>query len=236
MIEIGSFKALLLDFNGVIVDDESLHLKLFSVILKDHGVYLDDAVYFTRCVGLCDRDVFTFLNEFYSLGWDKRYINFLVRKKNTLYYEFFERNGFPIVPSVIELIRDAKKEKIKVGIVSGALKSEIISVLKVAGVRDLVDVIVAAEDVKKGKPHPEGYLYALERLKLCGEGCVVLEDSQAGVDAAKAAGCFVVGVMRGYNNLKNSDTVIFDIEKIDLNLLRKLYINWKSLDKVEKFK
>src|SRR5690606_34231048 len=97
-----------------------------------------------------------------------------------------------LVPGSIAFIEAAFREGITIGVVSAARREEIEFVLKNAGVLDLVDVIVAAEDVTTCKPSPEGYLYGLDLLRADPEAAVAVEDSIPGMQAARAAGLRVV--------------------------------------------
>jgi len=82
-----------------------------------------------------------------------------------------------------------------VAVVSGAARSEIEPVLEAAGIAEIVTAMVTAEDVANGKPDPEGYLLALDRLGAEVGGAVAFEDSEPGVDAARAAGIHCVAVL-----------------------------------------
>jgi beta-phosphoglucomutase-like phosphatase (HAD superfamily) len=79
--------------------------------------------------------------------------------------------------------------------VSGAFRAEIEPVIAAAGLGDDLTAIVAADDVERGKPHPEGYLRALELLGVDAEAAVALEDTEAGISSAKAAGLHVLAVL-----------------------------------------
>lgn len=127
--------------------------------------------------------------------------------------------------SVHEHVREAVRyaaERVPVLIVSGAARAEIEPVLQAAGLAPLVRAIVSSDDVEHGKPHPEGYLRALEHLDgIEPADVVVLEDTEAGVAAAKAAGmrCIAVSGTLAPDRLRAADELV---ETVDVDLLRGL--------------
>src|SRR4029078_8030607 len=88
----------------------------------------------------------------------------LVTRKASYYRERIRRGGYPFFPGALELVRALAAERRMLGVVSGALLEEVEGALRQAAVLDFFKVLVTAEDVTEGKPHPEGYLKALESL------------------------------------------------------------------------
>ncbi len=113
---------------------------------------------------------------------------------------------------------------------SGALRAEIELILEEAGLRNYFDVIVSAEEVKRGKPDPAGFLLALEKLNdlwpepITAERCVVVEDSHWGLKAAKAAGMRTVAVTNTYDaaQLKQADKVVARLDELTMDDLRRI--------------
>jgi beta-phosphoglucomutase-like phosphatase (HAD superfamily) len=116
-----------------------------------------------------------------------------------------------------------------VAIVSGALRHEIALGLDVLGVTDFVDAIVSAEGAQNSKPHPQGYLLGLEALAMteARERCIVIEDSLAGVEAARAASLACVGVAHSYSledlRRTGADLVVPDLASITEEGLASLF-------------
>jgi beta-phosphoglucomutase-like phosphatase (HAD superfamily) len=127
--------------------------------------------------------------------------------------------------SVHEHVREAVRyaaERVPVLIVSGAARTEIEPVLDAAGLAPLVRAIVSSDDVEHGKPHPDGYLRALEHLDgVRAEEVVVLEDTEAGIAAAKAAGmrCVAVKGTLAPERLRAADELV---DSVDVELVRRL--------------
>jgi sugar-phosphatase len=112
-------------------------------------------------------------------------------------------------------------ERVPIGIVSGAARDEIEPVVEAAGLARLFRTIVSSDDVAEGKPHPEGYLRAVELLGVSAEDVLVLEDTEAGVASAKAAGthCIAVAGTLAPERLAAADELV---ERVDVELMRRL--------------
>lgn len=192
--------ATLFDFNGVLVDDEAVHLAAFRAVLAPLGVTISDADYAEKYLGFDDVGAFrAMLSDAGHPASDEE----IARHVQAKVPEYMARIGDALV--VFEGAADIVRRRARlgpVGIVSGALRHEITHALDVLGVSGEVAFIVSAEDTRACKPDPEGY--ALGKLALASgghepaRGVVVIEDSIAGVQAAKAAGLRCVAVEHSY--------------------------------------
>ncbi len=119
---------------------------------------------------------------------------------------------------------------VPIAICSGALRAEIELILEEAGLRHYFDVVVSAEEVKRGKPDPEGFLLALRQLNdqwaepIAPECCIVIEDSHWGLKAAQAAHMRTVAVTNTYNaaQLQQADKVVARLDVLTLEDLRQV--------------
>ncbi len=136
-----------------------------------------------------------------------------------------------LFPGVEGFIRHAA-EKYPLAIASGALREEIEHILANVGLKKFFSVVVAAEDVIKGKPDPEAYITALARLNQLGPGkpvrppeCLVIEDSRHGVAAATAAGMRCLAVANSYapEELSAAYLVVKSLERLDLTHIESLF-------------
>ena len=191
--------ATLFDFNGVLVDDESVHLAAFREVLQPLGVTFDDAAYAERYLGFDDAGAFRAMLADAGRASGDAAVARLVEAKKPVY---MARIGEALVvfEGAAELLLRRARRGV-VGIVSGALRPEIEHCLGVMGVRDAVAFIVSAEDTKQCKPDPEGYVLgvaALVRAGATAQGAVVIEDSIAGIEAAKSAGLRCAAVAHSY--------------------------------------
>ena len=192
--------ATLFDFNGVLVDDEAVHLAAFRAVLAPLGITVTDEAYADRYLGFDDVGAFRAMLADAGRAPDEAEVAALVRAKVP---EYMARIGEALVvfEGAAEIVRRRARLG-PVGIVSGALRHEIEHALGVLGVRAEVGFIVSAEDTRACKPDPEGYLLGRRALAARGhaetEGVVVIEDSIAGVEAAKAAGLRCAAVEHSY--------------------------------------
>lgn len=190
------------DFNGVLVDDESVHLAAFREVLRPLGVAIDDATYAERYLGFDDAGAFrAMLTDAGKPPLDAEVARLIAAKK-PLYMELIT-GSLVIFEGAPDIVRRRAKLG-PVGIVSGALRDEIEHALRVMGVREEIAFIVSAEDTTRCKPDPEGYILgARELLSLAVQADpmrnpVVIEDSVAGIQAAKAAGFICAAVAHSY--------------------------------------
>lgn len=195
------FPATLFDFNGVLVDDESVHLAAFRDTLAPLGITITDEAYVERYLGFDDRGAFQALLADNGRSASDAEVERLIEAKRPLYFARARRE-LPTFAGAAEAIRRRAAQG-PVVIVSGALRDEIALGLEVLGVSELVSEIVSAEDTRAGKPDPEGYLLGLEHLtRRIGEAAarraIVIEDSLAGIDAARAAGLACAAVAHTY--------------------------------------
>jgi HAD superfamily hydrolase (TIGR01509 family) len=192
------FTATLFDYNGVLVDDEAVHLAAFRDVLSPLGVEISEAEYVERYLGFDDVGAFRAILQDRGRTPSDADVAGLVEAKKPFYLER-ARGALKGFPGAAELVR-RRAARGPVAIVSGALRHEIHLGLDLLGVRDLVRAIVSAEDARRSKPDPEGYLLGLDALSLTNARgkCVVVEDSLAGVESARAASLACVAVGHSY--------------------------------------
>jgi beta-phosphoglucomutase len=201
--------ALLLDYNGVVVDDEPLHFVALRDILAAEGVALDETAYYEGYVGSDDRAAFA--KAFRKQGRElaPEAVRTLVARKAER-YAALAGDALALVPGVTAFVREAA-DHVFVAVVSGALRSEIETGLRKAHLQDVVRLIVSAEDVTTTKPDPEGFRLALARLAALRPGrawrVAVIEDSLPGLAAARAigAGCLMLTTSYDAGTLAGAD-------------------------------
>ncbi len=189
--------ATLFDYNGVLVDDEDVHFAAFREALAPMGIHVSEEDYIARYLGYDDVGAFRAMLEDAGRTPSAEEIRALVLAKKPLYLARFDRVlPFPGAKEVVE----HRATRGPVGIVSGALRGEIEMGLKLLAVESIIAFLVSAEDAPQCKPDPQGYLLAIARLEEMGfEGpAVAIEDSIAGVEAAKRAGLRCVAVAHTY--------------------------------------
>ena len=221
-------RAVIFDFNGIIVDDEPIHFTLFQRVLGEEGIALTEQDYYARYLGFDDRGAFIagFRENSRSLTAEK--LHELIERKADYYQEAI-RNHVTVFPGVKNLVSDLA-QTLPLAVASGALRHEIETILKTAGLLNHFRAIVAAEDVTQGKPEPEIYLKALAALNARGGNgkpieaadCVVIEDSKEGIRGARRAGmkCLAVTNSHPAELLGDADAVVKSLEDVKLSFLQ----------------
>jgi len=182
-------EAVLFDFNGVLVDDEPQHCEALQRVLAEERITLTREQYYDRYLGLDDRGGFVQAFRHAQRTLTTELLQHLVTKKSRLYLELVSKS-LRMVRGAPEFVREARR-RYRLGIVSGALRSEIDHILRRAELADHFEIIIAADDVTRCKPDPASYLAAREALNrrrpIAARACVVIEDSLPGLQAARAA-------------------------------------------------
>ncbi|MCY4379864.1 MAG: HAD family phosphatase [Candidatus Dadabacteria bacterium] len=191
-------KAVIFDFDGVIVDSEPLHLRAFQRTVETLGLKLSTTDYYLRYLACDDKSFFRRFLEDNGQQCTEREIARLVREKGICFEEMIGED-IRIFPGVIEFL-EAIRGKFYVAIGSGALTEEINLILRRKGLSEFFGFVIGADDTENPKPSPEVYLKCLERLRIDYDStitaaqCIVFEDSPHGVLAAKRAGMRCVGI------------------------------------------
>lgn len=177
----GDFRAYLFDCDGTIVDSMPLHYKAWKKALSEYGCTYDEDLFYAWG-GKPVRKIIADLNEMQGLNMP---VDTLAERKESYYHaQLPELKG---IPEVIEHI-EAQHGRIPFAVVSGSRRSSVIGSLAALGLLDKFDVLVCAEDYKHGKPAPDGFLLAAQKLGVAPENCLVFEDTELGIEAATAAG------------------------------------------------
>jgi beta-phosphoglucomutase len=204
------------DFNGTLSHDEPILCEIFCELFAEYGRPLSAQQYFNELAGLSDAEIVRTW-----LGPDHPSVDEVIERRSARYRELVA-DGSSVPAAVREAVRYAA-EQVPIGIVSGAAEVEIEAVIEAAGLDGVVATIVAAEDVSQGKPHPAGYLRALELLDggLDAADVLAFEDTEAGVASAKLAGMRCVAVLGTLapERLAEADEIV---PSIDVELIQRL--------------
>ena len=206
--------AVAFDFNGTLSDDEAVLCEIFVELFAEHGKPLSAQEYFDHLAGYSDPEI---VHRW--LGRDHPDVQAVIDERIRRYRAAVS-DGHSIHEPVREAVRYAA-QRVPVCIVSGAMRAEIEPVVAASGLTPLLRGIVAADDVVHGKPHPEGYLAALPLLGGPDPADVlVVEDTEAGIASAAAAGMRVLG-KRGTldpHRLAGAEEIV---DAIDVDLMRR---------------
>jgi beta-phosphoglucomutase family hydrolase len=184
-------RAILFDFDGVVVQSEPLHLRSFRELLKPLRVRIPTERWYREFTGIGSTAITTALFRDFRIQED---VKAWVEKRKAYYQRLVLQGKLKTIPGVRSFLRMLKKKGIPTAIVSGGHGTNIKLVLEKLKLTVFFDSIVALEDVQNRKPHPEGFLLAAQRLGAKPEECIAIEDSPNGISAAHAAGMKVVCV------------------------------------------
>ena len=235
-------RAIVFDFDGIIVDSEPLIMRLTQRMAALEGWSLTEEDYYRNYLALDDRGIVEHMYESHGLPIDDARREELVEWKIRLYAETI-REGLPPISGAAEFVNKAAAQ-VPLAIASGSLRSEVEHLLQKLGLREKFAVITTADDCARCKPDPEIFLKALERLnqlpafkgKAHGEmgasgespaalraaECLAIEDAPAGIRAAQAAGmkCVALAHSRPLEALQHADWACREFADVDLHKIR----------------
>jgi len=193
-------RAIFFDFNGVIIDDETIQMKAYQEVLSGHEIALTEELYF-GALGMDDKTFVRSMFEHAKKPLSDPLLEEVLGAKTDLHRQMIEE--LPLFPGVLKLLKSASRE-FQLGLVSMANLTEVSYVFQRANLTPLFSVIVTAEDASVCKPAPDCYLTGLLKLNelrqqerelpLLASECLAIEDSPPGIQSARAAGMRTLGV------------------------------------------
>ncbi|MBA7665426.1 Phosphorylated carbohydrates phosphatase [subsurface metagenome] len=222
-------RAVIFDFDGVITDSEILHLRAFNEVLAGHGIEITLKDYYKDYLGLTDLDLLNLLANEGLLELDDGGVEDLAEQKKQVFEKLAKTEG-RIIEGVGDLLRMLKQNDVPMAICSGALLAEIELILEETRLRPFFEVVVSAEQVRKGKPNPEGFALTLQKLNkkrqdaIHPSQCIVIEDSHWGLEAARAAGMHTIAITNSYDaeQLAMAEKVITHLKQLSISDLQEL--------------
>jgi HAD superfamily hydrolase (TIGR01509 family) len=201
-----SLKAVLFNFNGVIIKDGLIHIQLIDEILIQENLQPQRVKEREDFLGIGSRAYLQNLLKNRGRVVTEAYMaQLLTRKAQAYVLELEKLEKLPLYSGIEDVIFQIRSRHLKMALVSDALSLEIEMVLTSAKLAEYFPVIVSGDDISSDKPNPEGYLLAVERLNqtypelnLEPDECLVIENTPAGIQAAKRAQMQVVGVANTY--------------------------------------
>ena len=208
-----SIKAVIFDLDGVIVSTDDYHYRAWKVMADEEGIYFDKTIN-ERLRGVSRMESLEIILE----KADKEYTNEekiqMAEKKNSLYRELLnELTPNDILPGVMKVLEDLKVKNIKIAIGSSSKNTPMI--LGKIGLKDYFDAVADGNDIKNSKPDPEVFLLAARKVGMEAKECLVVEDADAGVEAALAGNMKVLAV--GYASINpKADYKFKDLSLVDV--------------------
>ncbi len=212
-------KAAIFDLDGVIVNTVPIHFKAWKRMFEEYGRKFSFQDYKEKVDGIPridgGRAILTDLSV--------KELTKATDKKQRYFLEYLKKEKIPVFRSTVKLMKELKRRGIKVAVISSSKNSPYI--LKRTGIIKLIDAEVSGNDITKGKPHPQIFFMAAEKVGIKPGNCVVFEDAILGVEAAKRAKMLCVGIDRHNDpqRLKEADIVVNDLREINYNQLVSLF-------------
>jgi beta-phosphoglucomutase len=214
--------AIVFDFDGVLVDSEPLHLRSYQEVLEPLGISLPREEYYARYLGYDDVGVFRGVAESRRVALDDRQIGALIAEKTRVFDELIA-GGCVLYPGAAECIARLAAEW-PLGIASGAIRAEIEAMLAGNALDRYFRFIVAAGETPAGKPSPDPYRRAVELHGVAPASCLAIEDSRWGIESAKTAGLWCLGITHTYPaaELMEADAIITSLAEFTPDLVKGL--------------
>jgi beta-phosphoglucomutase family hydrolase len=213
-------KAVIWDLDGVIADTGPFHLGAWQQLAGEMGRTFT-AEDFRRVFGLKNSDV---IRKALAPDISADQVEALARRKEEIFRARVKGN-IRLLPGVLPLLHSLKENGFSLALASSTVPQNIKMLLSALGIEQFFDCLVSGWDVSRGKPDPEGFLLAAERLGVEPRCCVIIEDAIYGVRAAKAAGmkCVAVANTHPRESLAAADLAVDSLETVDSTDIESLF-------------
>ena len=188
---IGNWKAVLFDLDGTLIDSEWFYYKAWRKALELHGFTLDSELWLSELAGKTDGQALEHLRSNYAFEVDK---DTFFDQTRALIANQHDVEMVSLMPGAADLINFLHQRKVTMAVVTSSKREVATYHLERNGLRHYFSELVSRTDVQQPKPNPEPYLRCVAQLRLDSKDCLVLEDSETGATAAKAAGLTCFGV------------------------------------------
>lgn len=213
--ETSQVKAIIFDMDGVLLDSEPLHLKAYQLFLQNFGITFTEEDN-RPFLGRKDLELATHLISQHGIEMNPLE---LVDEKEKLMATLISA-GISPMPGVVKVLQDAESLKISCGIASSATLPTIKSIVDALHISRYFQALTSGDEVENGKPAPDVYLLAAARLGVKPNQCLVIEDSQNGVSAAKAANMHCVAIpcaTTQHQDHSRADKILDTLESLNLS-------------------
>jgi len=216
-------KAVIFDMDGVLVDSEPVHFKANYLLMKKLGIDIDYD-YYNQFIGSTVRKVFEEYIKEYNIV--KYSVDDLICMADDILEELIKDDGYPKIMYVDEFVKSLHKDGYLLAVASSSRMEKILFNIKNLSIEHCFRELVSGMEVKNPKPSPDIFLNAAKKLGVKPSECLVIEDSENGVKAAKNAGMACVGYINKNSVeqcLKRADYLIESFENLDESFLRMVH-------------
>lgn len=189
-------KALLFDHDGTLVDSEVVHYQFWAQVLAEYQLPFTEDDYRLHYVGVCETRTAADILQRFNVPAN---VDTLVARKRAIATAFHAQQHYPLMPAVADILAWLADQPLTLAVVSGSARFALEASLQALQLRSLFACIASGEEVPRNKPAPDVYQRAMAVLNLAPEACIALEDTRAGMLAAKAAGVFTCVIPNRYS-------------------------------------
>ena len=211
----GSIKAIIFDMDGTVIDSTESDYMAWKRIFAEYNT---DIAYdeYVKVLGVKSDEI---LQRFLSLDGEE--LHKALKRKLHYFNQIIEEQGLASIPHVENFLKQLKDSSLRVALATGARKEKSDYVLDKVNLKRYFETFTTAEDIRNGKPHPEIFLKAAARMNVSPSQCIVVEDAENGVKAAKNAGMHCVAITTTTNRdiLKDADLIIDSFRDISIAAL-----------------
>lgn len=210
-------KAVIFDMDGVLVDSQPYHFKADIDTMAEYGV-IKDQKFYESFAGTLTADRMRTLKEMFGLDAP---VEEMTIKRENMILDIMGKEDIKPVLGIPEFLRSIKEKGLTTAVASSSDYKLINLILDRLKIAKYFDSVTSGSDVKRGKPSPDVFLLAAERIGIEPAECLVVEDSENGVKAAKAAGMKVLGYINptsGKQDLSLADFITDDFKKISIDM------------------
>jgi len=213
---------IIFDMDGVIIDSEPIHRMMQEEMFNKLGITLTDQEHFAY-VGKSTKNMWEDLRTKFNLHQS---IEDLLAQDKEKYFAYLRKNEMQPIPGVYDFIKECYNHNYMLILASSASMENIDIVLNLFSLSTYFTYKISGAELLHSKPHPEIFLKACSLANVTPENCLVIEDSENGVNAAKTAGMFCVGFQSphsGNQNLINSDWIINSFKEINVAKIKERF-------------
>lgn len=207
-------KAVIFDMDGTVVETTMAHdLPVWTTLFQDYNVKLSLPV-FQNFLGKKASEILKQLVP----GITEQQIETSLQKRDVLLAQSLREKGLKTTPGFMNFLLLLQRKGILVALATGAGRKKLEAVCKYVPLKDYFPVIVTADDVARGKPHPDLFLRAAEKLDVAAINCIAVEDANNGIDAAHTAGmkCIAIATTHTKDELRNADKIIDSFDELTI--------------------
>ena len=215
-------RGVIFDMDGVLVDNRDMHIEAFVILCKKYGVDLSKEKLFS-VFGMGNEEILPIVLPQKLIA--EKGIRPLAEEKESIYREIFERTIAP-TPGLVPFLHALRAEGFRTAVGSSGMEANVRFVLEKCGIADCFDAVVHGDMVTRCKPDPEIFLTASRLMEVPSAECVVIEDSFAGIEAARRAGMAVIAMATTFPEEKlaatDNDLIVSDFTPLTPKIVRAL--------------